>query len=257
LYSIHEYIMYNIKIQKMGNQQLYSLTNNEIQLLLSLYFGDGTFSKQSLNGEYSAITSCIYNDSLEYKKSLLTTLSSSEIVHKKNPGYKKDGMIYRWNINTHKEITNLYLTTFEEKLEMLDELGLALWFYDDGSLHKKALFYNLCTHAFTIEQQELILKKLLNFGIKGHLLKEKKKDGRVFYYISVNKCDGAHIVSQIMAKVKIESMSYKLWSSTTIQEWSTLLEEWKSKESDKTFTSFVRSFNAKKRLQEGKKGFRL
>ena len=254
---MHELLVYNIKIQKMGNQQLYSLTNNEIQLLLSLYFGDGSYNKQSLNGDYSVITSCIHKDSLEYKKTLLNTLNSSEIVYKKNAGYKKDGMIYSWTINTNKANTDIYLTSFEKKLEMLDELGIALWFYDDGSLHKKALFYNLCTHAFTIEQQELILKRLLDFGIKGHLLRELKKDGRVFYYISINKCDGAHIISQIMNKVKIDSMSYKLWSSTTIQEWSTLQEEWKSKESTKSFTSFVRSYNAKKKLQEGKKGFRL
>lgn len=257
MYLIHELLVYNIKIQKMGNQQLYSLTNNEIQLLLSLYFGDGSYNKQSLNGDYSVITNCIHKDSLEYKKTLLNTLNSSEIVYKKNAGYKKDGMIYNWTINTNKANTDIYLTSFEKKLEMLDELGIALWFYDDGSLHKKALFYNLCTHAFTIEQQELILKRLLDFGIKGHLLRELKKDGRVFYYISINKCDGAHIISQIMNKVKIDSMSYKLWSSTTIQEWSTLQEEWKSKESTKSFTSFVRSYNAKKKLQEGKKGFRL
>jgi len=241
----------------MDNQQLYGLTKNEIQLLLSLYFGDGCYTKGSLKGEYMISTSCIHKDYLEYKQELISSLKCSKIRYSKNEGYKKNGMIHRWGINSHKSITKLYLSSFEEKLKMLDELGLALWFYDDGSLHKKALFYNLCTHSFTIEEQELILSRLLDFGIKGHLLKENKKDGRVFYYIVVNKCDGAHLVSKIMSKIKIESLKYKLWSSTTIQEWSTLQEEWKSKESGKTFTSFVRAFNLSQRVQKGKKGFSL
>lgn len=39
----------------------------------------------------------------------------------------------------------------------MDDLGLAMWFYDDGSLHQTKLFYNLNTQAFSKETNEQII----------------------------------------------------------------------------------------------------
>lgn len=50
----------------------------------------------------------------------------------------------------------------KEVLDNLDDLGLALWFYDDGSLHQTKLFYNLCTHKFSREIHEDILVPFFN-----------------------------------------------------------------------------------------------
>lgn len=225
---MHELLMY-IKTKKMDNQQLDNLTNEETQLLLSLYFGDGSYIKHQIQDNYSVATNSINRDLLEYKKSLVTTLKVSEIKHKSNPGYKKDGTIYTMQINSSVKIGSIYQLSLQEKLSKLNKLGLALWFYDDGSLHKNRHFYNLCTHSFSIEDQLLILEKLKEFNIFGKLLREVKKDGRVFWYISVSKYFGAFEISKIMAECNIESMKYKLWSSTAIQEWSTIQEDWKSR----------------------------
>jgi len=225
---VHDLLMY-IKTKKMDNQQLDNLTNEETQLLLSLYLGDGSYTKHQIQDNYSVYTSSINEDLLRYKKSLVTTLTASDIKLIPNPGYKKDGTIFKMSINSSVKIGQIYQLSLQEKLDKLDKLGLALWFYDDGSLHKKCNFYNLCTHSFSIEDQMLMLEKLKEFGIYGKLLKEKKRDGRVFWYIYVSKYNGAFEISKIMAECNIESMKYKLWSPTTILKWSTVQEDWKSR----------------------------
>ena len=119
-----------------------------------------------------------------------------------------------------------------------------MWFLDDGSLHKVKNFYNLCTHSFSLEDNILIKDKLnFKFGTDFRITSELKKDGRKFYYLSIRKIGGANIISDILSKYPIESMKYKLWSSETIHEWSTLQEKWKSQDSNLiNFEKFAKSF---------------
>lgn len=243
------------KTNKMDNQQLFNLrsqinlTEPELQVCLSLYLGDGCYAKQTVNGNYGIITSCIYKDSLDFKKSLLTNLKTSDIKEFENNGYKKEGKIFKMQLHSNPEISKVFNLSFSEKIYLLNDLGLALWFFDDGSLHKDKLFYNLNTHAFTVEEQVEILEVLKKFSIYGKITSETKKDGRKFFYISISKYSGSFEIANILTKYKINSMSYKLWSSETIQKWSTFQEEWKSKENQEIdFKRFmmkkIRSFTS-------------
>lgn len=58
------------KITKMGNQQLYTLKNCELQVVLSLYLGDGCFISNKANTSAAIATSCKYEEYLLYKKIL-------------------------------------------------------------------------------------------------------------------------------------------------------------------------------------------
>ena len=114
----------------------------------------------------------------------------------------------------------------EDALNLLDDLGIALWFYDDGSLHKTKLFYNLNTQGFSEEvNKELFVPFFLKFGIKAKPTIERKKDGREFWYLRVGKYDGAYEISELLNKYKVNCFDYKVWSSETIQNWSKL-QEW-------------------------------
>lgn len=217
----------------MRNQQLSTLENQDKQLLISLYLGDGCFLTNEGSKRTQVKTSCIQKDYLIWKKSLCVNLQSNEVTDHINMGYKKFAPIYRWSIPTQDSITEIVNMSLEEKLNNLDELGLALWFYDDGSLHHEKLFYNLCTHAFSYQDQ-LIIKKVLErkFNISATLRTENKKDGRQFYYLSVNKFSGAFEVSEILNKYHLNCFDYKVWSSSTSLLWRTLQEEWKSRNPD-------------------------
>ena len=78
------------------------------------------------------------------------------------------------------------------------------------------------------EHENIIVPFFASMGITAKIRVDRKKDGRVFYYISIGKYDGANKISDILNKYRIEEMSYKIWSSETIQKWSKLQEKLKS-----------------------------
>lgn len=210
----------------MGNQQLY-INNEQTQVLLSGMLGDGHLSKpknENCNSCYS--TNCIYKDYLEFKKSLLGDLSFNISIIENN-GYKK-GTLYTLCSKRSVIITNIRNYNIDKILQDLDELGLALWFYDDGSLHKNKLFYNLNTHKFSYEENIKIQEFLKKFNIFSKITKEVKKDGRIFYYQRISKFEGSYEISRLLLKYPVKSYSYKIWSSETIQKWSKLQEQLKS-----------------------------
>lgn len=118
--------------------------------------------------------------------------------------------------------------TVQDVIENLDLLGLALWFYDDGSLHKRDLYYNLNTQKFPKYIQEgIFIPWFDSLGIKANLRHDIKR-GKELYYLGINKYEGANIISEILSRYPLNCYSYKLWSSETILKWSKLQEQVKS-----------------------------
>lgn len=232
----------------MGNQQLCTL--EEEQLIISGILGDGCVYKAKDCLNMSIKFECIYKEYLNFKQSLITSLKNTEIKERINNGYKNN-KIYSLYLGVNPLIDFYFKLSLEEKLNKLNELGLALWIYDDGSLHKEKLFYNLCTHSFT-KEDNLIIIDFLNkkFNIKASLRTENKKDGRVFYYISINKFSGSDKINTILNKYKIECFSYKLWSSQTSQEWRTLEDQWKRGPLDTNFKSYYLKNKSKEDIVE-------
>lgn len=117
----------------------------------------------------------------------------------------------------------------EEALSYMDDLGIALWFYDDGSMHKTKLFYNLNTQAFSEEiNRDVFVPFFQKFNIYAKPTIERKKDGREFWYLRISKYEGAYEISQILNKYYVGCYNYKIWSSETIQNWSKMQEYLKS-----------------------------
>lgn len=224
-------------MHKIGNQQGYNLTNNQLQVLLTGTFGDGHINQY---GNYK--TNSIYKGYRDYKSILLEDISHScgESI---NQGFKNN-MIY--NLYTHRNvnISLLHEKSIEYKLNLLNELGLALWFYDDGSLHHKYHFFNLNTHEFSEEiQQDLFIPFFNKLGMKPKILKDRKRDGREFSYLYFGKHFGTYEIMQILYKYPIDCFKYKLWSSETIQKWSKLKAELKSKGIEVTPRKFTNILN--------------
>lgn len=196
------------------------LTNNQVQVILTGILGDGHISKNALNSA-GYKTNCKYKEYLDFKKELLGDLFKSESFKKEN-GFSKTP-IYFIQSKYHKEIKQINEMPINTAISLLDELGIALWFYDDGSLHKTKNFYNLNTHAFSKEIQEQIFIPFFNkLEIYPKIRKEKKKDGREFYYLVINIHDGAYEVNKILRKYPILCYSYKLWNEDFYQYYKSL-----------------------------------
>lgn len=213
-------------MQKHDNQQLQSLSREQLQVFLSGRLGDGSIITTNSNSTYF-YTSCKYEEYIDMKKELLGSMFKHKGFVQEN-GYCKTP-IYTLRSSSDSVLKNIQEMSIEEVVSELDELGLALWVYDDGSLHKTKLFYNINTQAFSKEIQEEFLIPCFNkFNIYPKLQVENKKDGRQFWYLRIGKFDGAGELSKILEKYPVDCYAYKRWSSETIQKWSKLQEELKS-----------------------------
>lgn len=205
-----------------------NLTNEQLQVILTGKFGDGCLSTPKTcvnNSMYSS--NCIYEEYVDFKSKLLGDLFSKKSYVDRN-GYSKKPI---WQFHTHvsPEITKVRNMDIETALNLVDELGLAMWFYDDGSLHKRDLFYNLNTQAFSEKiQRDLFVPFFEKLDIIAKPTIERKKDGREFWYLRVGRYDGAYKITQIMNKYPVNCYNYKVWSPETIQNWSKLQEQLKS-----------------------------
>lgn len=181
------------------------ISNEQKQLMLSGLLGDGSI-------KHSHVTfNCMYREYMVYKRKLAGNLAKSEVIEMDNLGYKKGSKIYNFSMKLNEYSKYLIEKPLSETITELDELGLALWIMDDGSLHKKNYFYNINTHSFTREQEEnILIPKLNGFGIYPKILTEKKQDGRLFSYLYVSKWNGAMVISRILRKYMVDCYKYKL-----------------------------------------------
>lgn len=180
------------------------MTNNYKQLLISGILGDGSLCS---NGRVSY--SCLHKEYLEFKTSLIPEMEC-KITTKLNSGYNKENAISTFATRANELGKRFYNSPLSEIVEDIDELGLALWFYDDGSLHKKNHFFNINTHSFSEEEERNVLIPLLNrFNIFPKIMKERKKDGREFTYLYVAKHKGVFEITRILRKYPIKCYEYK------------------------------------------------
>jgi hypothetical protein len=178
------------------------------QLMLTSRLGDGRLES---NGR--AIFSCIKEEYILFKKEIIESVFPDRVAKLcSNIGYKKDAQIYIVTTLTSDLGKDIYKMSLSEVINELDEFGMALWAYDDGSLHHKKFFYNLNSHALPENvQRDVLIPKLKSFGISGAtIFKERKKDGREFSYINIPKLKGAYELDSIMRKIRLECYEYKL-----------------------------------------------
>ena len=206
------------------------LTNEQIQVILTGKFGDGCLATNSMAKahpesiySYYYCTSSIYSEYIQFKKDILGNLCNTGITYSTNRGYKT-GNIYKLYTISHPLITEIAHETLEESLLRMDELGFAMWIYDDGSLHKDKHFYNINTQAFSREENADIIVPFLKqrFDITAVPTIERKTDGRCYWYLRVKKYDGAFIISEILLKHFVPCLSYKRINPELVNNWHIL-----------------------------------
>jgi len=183
------------------------MNNKQKQVLIGSILGDGHFSKT-----HHFSTGCKFKGYVIYKRNILKEFTTKKWYYfiKKN-GYSETPY-HKLTLLKNKDVTNICTLPLKKLLEELDEFGLAIWFYDDGSLHKDKLFYNLNTHSFSKKEHEkYLLPALIKFGITPTLTSETKKDGRKFWYIRINKKGGAEIINKVLKKYPLPYYSYKTY----------------------------------------------
>lgn len=228
-----------------GQSAALNLSNEQLQVILTGKFGDGNiYTPRSCKNTSVYKTCCMYEEYIDFKIKLLGGLVSNKCYTETN-GYAGNPI---WSFYTHanENINIIQNMNIEDTLNLMDDLGLALWFYDDGSLHKTKLFYNLNTQAYSEEiNRDVFVPFLKKFNIQAVPTIERKKDGREFWYLRISKYDGAYEISKILKKYPVSCYNYKIWSSETIQNWSKL-QEWLKRNGGLDFSNRKKSSIFKK-----------
>lgn len=212
----------------MDNQQLCSLSTEQLQVFLTSQLGDGCIATSNTNSTYY-VTNSIHEEYIRFKSSLLGELSKN-ISYQPHNGYSQTP-IWILRSKSLKILRIIKHMPLNQLLCHINDLGIALWFYDDGSLHKRKDFYNLNTQKFSREIQEtLFIPFFQKIGINPTLTIERKRDGREFYYLRIGVNNGADKVNAILQKYPINCFRYKLWSSETILKRSRIQEDSKCQE---------------------------
>lgn len=180
------------------------INSKQKQLYYSGVLGDGHLLSSG-GIRYSSIE----KEYMEYKKEIFEGVESGEIRSNLNLGYKNN-IIHSFHVSANKFGKNLLNTSIEDIVNRLDDYGITIWFLDDGSLHKKTHFYNLCTHSFSKEfQEDVIIPRLNKHGIYPKVMVERKQDGRKFHYLYIKKYSGAMDISENINKIGLDCYKYK------------------------------------------------
>lgn len=198
------------------------------QLLISGKLGDGCLVRVSETSGTTIKFNTVAMNYLVHKKLQLELngIGTSNITYGTS-GYKKGKLIPRFSSHVDERITKVYEMSKLECINKLNKIGLIYLFLDDGSLHKHKYFGNIYCNTFTDEEIEALRNKIDNFypQSKTSKLYDRKKDGRVYPYVSIHKASMLEFLKDIqefVIKYEISDMFYKAGlPSTTISNEST------------------------------------
>ena len=192
-----------------------TMTQEEIQVILTGTFGDGSiqFNKSMTAAKFTA--SSIHESYLEFKKSFLNL----EGMYIKGRSSKtcKAGVVYELYCYLSPDVAKIHSKTLKEKLDLLNDFGIALWFYDDGCKHKSKNAYDLATHAFTKEEHEEIIIPFFNsINLFPSLYSDKRANK---YYLHFPAFKGGLEIGKKLSKYKVDVFDYKQCSEEILAKW--------------------------------------
>lgn len=198
------------------------------QLLISGKLGDGCIVRKSSTAKAIIMFNTISMDYLIHKKVILEKNGiGTSNIHYGMSGYKKGRKIPRFSSHVDTRITKVSEMSILECINKLDKIGLIYLFLDDGSLHQKRRFGNLYCNSFKEDEVEALIQKIWElYPIKRcSKLFDKKKDGRVYPYITIKRDTMEAFLIDLqnfLNKYEIKDMFYKAGlPSTTISDEST------------------------------------
>ena len=184
-----------------------SLTQLQKSLIIGSILGDGYV--RIIPGRKNAFLEINHSikakEYVDWKYSVLMNICKSE---PKERNTNNGRVAYRFFTKQNREITNLLNLFYKNGKKVipvdleLNPIVLAVWFMDDGSNSRSNIYFN--TQQFSLIDQNRLLHKLRQIGLKARLNKDKK-----YYRIRILK-ESISKLNQIIDPYIIQSMRYKL-----------------------------------------------
>lgn len=181
------------------------------ELIVGSLLGDASIVSRNKNS-YFRVSHCEkQKDYIIWKKEILNNL-----VNSINKYIDKRGNSIMYSFNTKSsEVFNEYNNLFYKDkkrisydiYDHLSELGLAVWYMDDGS--KQNNNCRLSTDGFSLDEN-IILQNILDkkFNLNCKICKYNRNNNE-YYFLFFNK-DNTYKLHNIIDKYVINSMKYKL-----------------------------------------------
>lgn len=205
-----------------------NISNTAEQIILGSILGDGMITKwkRCQNSKLNLNSALVIQHTepqleyLLYKKKLLENNGikcskisklNKEVIEQKYSSSingKKLKANTRYTLRTRKNISfNIYRNLFYKDIKYINkyiyklkDLGLAIWYMDDGYKHDNT--YYLCTDCFSYKDLQLLQKVLYhNFNIETII--DKRKRIRI-------RSKSSNIFTNIIEKFVCDSMKYKI-----------------------------------------------
>ncbi|MDJ0827723.1 MAG: hypothetical protein QNJ16_19720 [Rhodobacter sp.] len=177
-----------------------------VNFYLNAIFGDGTISKYYSNGKAQCNFSNTNEEIIRFKAKMINSKyykrQQSEKAYGKKPIYV-----------TQKSLPIIDMP----KIELIRRIGLEdffLWLCDDGSIHKRSGFMNLCSHSLSLAENIELSWHLWHYlGIETRVLPERKKDERVFFYQYIPRAQVESYIPEMekwLYENELTSLLYKI-----------------------------------------------
>lgn len=189
------------------------LNDTQVQIILGSCLGDGTLSKPSGSCRFSVFHAKKHTGYIDYKSKLLGFLKNqitNDVRDKITPNgteYKNHEMKKLWTecciqLSKFRDLVypNGKKRVSEEWLSYVDELGLAMWYMDDGSIISDRCGY-IAVHKFIKDY-----KIIVNWLEEKFQINTRLTTGKRLYFDSV----AFDKLSKIIAAYVPECMKYKI-----------------------------------------------
>jgi len=218
-------------IEKIRLQKLDSAL---VGCIVGTVLGDGFLglNKQKTLAYLSISHGHVQKEWIEYKYNKLSDLIIMPLRYGERPRYENENEIlkfYTFSTVFHPDLFEIRKLLYDvngkkhvtkEALDLLTYEGFIWWFFDDGCANKsyyhgtnkiKQKYYSLATCQFSLEEQKLIRKMLYSkFGIKTTIMKTIQKSSGKTYYTLYFASETKYKVSEILSKLQLKSMEYKI-----------------------------------------------
>jgi len=200
------------KVYRMGlcvrDMRELELTHEEIQILTGSFLGDGSAEVYLNRASYRANHGYVQKEYVDWLHQKLHRLIKRTPWVSRNGGWGT----YSYSLQTrgHKKIKELSdllyknnkKTITKEYLDLLDPLGLTIWFMDDGSESG-----SLSTHSFSKDENEIISEWFINkWGVDNKVVEDRSK--HLFFILVTAK--GLRVLREIISPFIPECMQYKI-----------------------------------------------
>ena len=178
-----------VLLDNPNNQKTKAILNNEqYQIMLGSYLGDGSLNKRSKYNTYR----------LKFTQGIkqLNYLKWKADAFKLKSWYTGKCNVFQTNSSNTFILED---TPFNLVLKDLNELGLAIWFMDDGSKDR------ISSNNFSEIENNQLKEMLFN---KFKIQTEVKPDGKGYFYLSLDK-ENKHLLFKTIFKYLHEDLFYK------------------------------------------------